>query len=135
MMSSDLEISLSPPLPASIPSPPSPISSEIDSFLEISLHGGKDGLHGSSISRAHCLHNRENFLSHLLGQHTGPRILVLFGSFAHPSTNCCVQRGGVLQLVSWSACAFLDKPIRVMLCEEKASSNGRTMMPPKNCPS
>lgn len=35
-------------------------------------------------------------LPHLLGQDPGPRTLVLFGSLAHPSTNCYGQRGGVM---------------------------------------
>lgn len=102
-MSSDLETSLSLPLPSLLPppTPPFPLSSEIDSFLEISLHGGKDGPHGSSISRTHSLHNRENFLSQV-------------------------------EYCDWQLehMCLLDKPIRVILCEEKASSKGREMMPP-----
>lgn len=58
-MSFDLEISLPPPPPFLLLILPP--SSERDSFLEISLHGEKDGPYGSSISRAHSQHNRESF--------------------------------------------------------------------------
>ena len=63
-MSSVPEIFLSaPPLPAPS-SPTPPLFSEMDSFLdEIFLRGGKDDPDGSSISRAHCLHKRENFFA------------------------------------------------------------------------